>query len=178
MRIAITGTPGTGKTTVSKILSERLGLPLYNLSELIKERGLYTEYDSDRDSYVVDTEKLREFFSDRDSFIAEGLVSHYLPAEFVVVLRTNPSVLRERLKGRNYREEKVEENVEAERIGFIATEVFENPMGRKVIQIDTTNRSPEEVADLIERALRGEEIFDEIDWLEDEAGGNQGPLLL
>ncbi len=170
MKIAITGTPGTGKSTVGKILSERLGIPVYNLSQLIKEKGFYTEFDEKRKAYVVDLEKLKEFFKDKENYIAEGLVAHYVPADLIVVLRAKPEVVVERLKPRGYPEEKLNENAEAERLAVIATEVFESNSNWKVAHIDTTNRTPEEVAELIERALKGEEVFDDVDWLEDETG--------
>ncbi len=166
----ITGTPGTGKSTVGEILSKRLGAPLYNLSKLIKEKGLYTEFDEKRDAYVVDVDKLREFFKGKENFIAEGLVAHFIPADLTVVLRARPEVIVERLKPRRYSEEKLKENAEAERLAVIATEVFENPLDCRVVHIDTTDRTPEEVAELIERALKGEEVFDDVDWLEDETG--------
>ena len=170
MRIAITGTPGTGKSTVGKILSERLGIPVYDLSKLIKEKGFFTEFDEKRDAYVVDTEKLREFFRDKESYIAEGLVAHYVPADLIVILRAKPEVVVERLRPRGYSEEKLKENAEAERLAVIATEVFESSPDSRVAHIDTTNRTPQEVAELVERALKGEEVFDEVDWLEDETG--------
>lgn len=168
MRIAITGTPGTGKSTVGRILSERLGIPVYNLSELIKEKKLYTEFDREKNAYVVDVEKLFEFFKNKENYIAEGLVAHYVPSDLIVVLRAKPEVVIERLKPRGYSEEKLRENAEAERVAVIATEVFENFPNSPIAHIDTTNRTPEEIAELVERALKGEEVFDEVDWLEDE----------
>jgi len=170
LRIAITGTPGTGKSTVGKILSERLGIPVYNLSELIREEKLYTEFDKERDAYIVDVEKLREFLKGKGNYIAEGLVAHYVPADLIVVLRARPDVIVERLKPRGYSDEKLKENAEAEKLAVIATEVFESSPNIRVAHIDTTNRTPEEVVELVERALKGEEVFDEVDWLEDETG--------
>ena len=35
--ILVTGTPGTGKTTVSKSLSERLSIPLVAVNDLVEE---------------------------------------------------------------------------------------------------------------------------------------------
>ena len=68
MRITITGTPGVGKTTVSRSLASVLDLPLYNLSELVKEKELYTEKDEDRDAFIVDEKKLLEFFKEKKNF--------------------------------------------------------------------------------------------------------------
>lgn len=171
MRITITGTPGCGKTTTAELLAKLLRLRVFNLSSLVKKEKLYEDFDAERNSYVVDVEKLVEFFKDKDDFIAEGLVSHYIPADYCIVLRTNPKELERRLKERNYSPQKVRENLEAEILGVIATEAFENPKARKTTQIDTTNRTPSEVAEKIVEFIKGKEVFDEVDWLEDSAGG-------
>jgi adenylate kinase len=172
LRITITGTPGTGKSTVAKLLAERLKLPLFELSRLVREEKLYSELDDERNALVVDPEKLKSYFENRNAFIAEGLVAHLIPADLLVILRASPETVRKRLAPRNYPPAKVEENVEAERFAVIATEALENPLAERVIHIDTTNRTPEQVAELIERAVKGEEIFEDVDWLETE--GNSG----
>jgi adenylate kinase len=167
LRIGITGTPGVGKSTVAKLLAERLGLTLYDLSRLVKERELYSSYDEKRDAFEVDVERLREFFEGKDDFIAEGLIAHYIPVDWLVILRASPETVKERLKERPYSDGKIDENAEAERFAVIATEAFENPLFKKVVHIDTTNRSSQEVAELVERAIKeGEEFFEEVDWLE------------
>ena len=59
--IVITGTPGTGKTTHAQLLVEESPVPLkhINVGELVKEKGLYEEYDEDWQSYTVDEDKVR-----------------------------------------------------------------------------------------------------------------------
>jgi len=170
LRITITGTPGCGKTTVAEILSELLKIEKFNVSELVKEKRLYESFDEKRNSYVVDVEKLVKFFKDKDNFVAEGLVSHYIPADYCIVLRTEPKELERRLVKKGYSPEKIKENVEAEILGVIATEAFENPRAKRITQIDTTKRSPEEVAKAIAEFINGKEVFDEVDWLENETG--------
>ncbi len=169
MRIGITGTPGTGKSTVGEMLSKKLSLPLYSLSPLIKEKGLFKSYDSRRKAYEVDAEKLKEFFKGKDNFIVEGLVAHYIPLDYLIILRASPEEIKRRLKPRNYPREKVLENAEAEKLAVIATEAFKEPKFKKVIHVDTTGRSPEEVAQLIERLIKeGKELLEDVDWLEGE----------
>ena len=175
MKITITGTPGCGKTTVAKLLSELTGIPVFHLSNLIREKGFYTEYDEKRDAYVTDVEKLTEFFKGKEKFIAEGLVAHYIPSDLCIILRVNPSELPKRLAGKEYSPHKVSENVEAERLAVIATEVFENPRAPRIAHIDTTNRTPEEVVNLILKCMEGEEVFDDVDWLEEQGNSYKNP---
>ena len=59
--IIITGTPGTGKTTHAELLAQESPVPLkhINVGELVKEKGLYEEFDEEWQSYIVDEDKVR-----------------------------------------------------------------------------------------------------------------------
>lgn len=58
--IIITGTPGTGKTTHSELLAQESPVPLkhVNVGDLVKEKGLYEEFDEEWQSYNVDEDKV------------------------------------------------------------------------------------------------------------------------
>ncbi len=58
--IIITGTPGTGKTTHAQLLADESPVPLkhINIGDLVKEKGLYEEYDQEWQSYTVDEDKV------------------------------------------------------------------------------------------------------------------------
>lgn len=58
--LIITGTPGTGKSTHAQLLAEESQIPLkhINVGEWVKERGLYEEYDSEWQSYIVNEDKV------------------------------------------------------------------------------------------------------------------------
>ena len=62
--IIITGTPGTGKTTHAQLLAEESPIPLkhINVGDLVKEKGLYEEYDEEWQSYTVDEDRVRDPF--------------------------------------------------------------------------------------------------------------------
>lgn len=60
MNILICGTPGTGKTTLSAELASRTGMQHINVSELVKERQLYSEFDETFQSYVIDEDKVSQ----------------------------------------------------------------------------------------------------------------------
>jgi adenylate kinase len=85
--------------------------------------------------------------------VVEGHLSHRLGAEVVIVLRCNPLVLKERLGKKGWSEEKILENVEAEIVDAILVEALERD---DVYEIDTTSMDPEEVADAVERVIKGE----------------------
>ncbi len=156
--IAITGTPGTGKTTVAEILRKR-GYKVLNVNELAEIHGCVEE---EGEVKVVDVECLERIEVDAD--FVEGHLSHHLKVDAVIVLRCRPDVLYERLVGKGWSEEKIRENVEAELIDYILVEALEKHA--EVHEIDTTNLSPEEVADKIEEILKGKSYpSGSVDWI-------------
>lgn len=164
MIIGLTGTPGTGKTSVSRILQER-GYNVLYLTDLIKDEGLYHEFDEQRDTLVADMDRV---FSrvcelvgdDEDVSIIDSHMAHHI-ADVVIVLRTAPSDLRERLKSRGYSDAKVEENVEAEGLDVILVESVE--WCQKVYEIDTTGRIAVDVVSDVEEIIAGVLSGDDID---------------
>jgi len=57
MMIAITGTPGTGKTRLSGELGER-GYEVLDINEYVRKNGMLEEKDEPRDTYCVDVDAL------------------------------------------------------------------------------------------------------------------------
>jgi len=59
--IVITGTPGTGKSTHAELLVQESPFPLrhINVSEFVKEKELYENFDAEWDTYIVDEDKAR-----------------------------------------------------------------------------------------------------------------------
>ena len=58
--IIVTGSVGTGKTTLAKKLSKKLNYEYIDVNEVIKENKLDREYDKKRKCYVVDIKKLNK----------------------------------------------------------------------------------------------------------------------
>ena len=66
----------------------------------------------------------------------------------IIVLRLNPNILQNRLLRRNYSEEKIHENLEAEALGVCSVEAYEHH-GENVNEIDTTDSDVQEVLNLV-----------------------------
>jgi adenylate kinase len=168
MLIALTGTPGTGKTTVAALLP----YPVIDLNAMVKEDGYNLGWDSERGCLEADMDRLEKRLSEmetediKDLTILEGHFSHYF-ADETIVLRLAPSQLKERLLTRGYSDLKIQENLEAEAIDVVLTEAVE--FCSRVDEIDTTGKSPSQVADIIVKVLNREieQKPGQVDWLED-----------
>lgn len=153
MKIGITGTPGTGKSTVAEALDQEV----ISIKEFAKEKGLGEEVEG---IFEVDVEAVNQELPE-DCWV-EGHLAHKMDLDYCIVLRTRPDVLEDRLEDRDYNEEKVEENIEAEKMDLILSEAFENS---KIYEIDTTDKSVEEVVQEINEAVNNkEERYAICDW--------------
>jgi adenylate kinase len=147
---AVTGTPGTGKTTVT----DRLDIPVTHLNDLIREAGLWTDRDAERDSLVADLDAVRAAIDER-SGVVESHLAHHLDADRVVVLRCRPGVLADRLRDRGANEAKATENAESEALDVILSEAVATHGRDRVYEVDTTDRTPAAVAAEIEAVIDG-----------------------
>ena len=154
MRVAVTGTPGTGKTSATAEIET--DLEVIDLNAVIREHELYTEVDEERDSLVADIEAIEAWLGDRDDVIVESHLAHYFDADRVVVLRCRPAVLEERLTSRGEPAAKAAENAESEAMDGILIEAVDRHDEESIFEIDTTDRTPAETAREIERAIAGE----------------------
>ncbi len=148
MIISVTGTPGTGKDTISKILAKRLGFKLVDLNKIAKEKGFFKGYDEKRKCDIVDTKRLnKEIKKFRKDLVIQSHYSHELDSDLVVVLRTDPKELRKRLEKRGWTEEKIKENLEAEIFEICKDDALQKT--KKVFQVDTTKEDPEKTANRV-----------------------------
>ncbi|MFB6069023.1 MAG: adenylate kinase family protein [Halobacterium sp.] len=154
MRVAVTGTPGTGKTTATDLVDT--DLDVVHLNDAIEAEGLYTEVDEARDSKVADLEAVRDWLGDGDDVLVESHLAHLLDADRVVVLRCAPGELERRLLDRGEPSAKAEENAESEALDVILSEAVRVHGEANVYEIDTTDRDPEAVAADVEAVLSGD----------------------
>jgi adenylate kinase len=155
MKLALTGTPGTGKSTVADMVDA--GFTVIHVNDLIK--GDYCEgFDEEKKCWIADLDRLSAFAESLEGdYILEGHVSHLLPVDAVIVLRASPAALRSRLAGRGWSEAKIRENVEAEALDIILVEALSG--NKKVYEIDTTNMTPMQVRDAVIEVIRGTDRY-------------------
>jgi adenylate kinase len=166
MRIAVTGTPGVGKTSTC---SRVRGVRVVHVNELVDELGLASGYDRKRKTKEVDVAKLAKAVSSLgEDILLEGHLSHLLKPDLAIVLRCSPKVLERRLRKKGWSDAKIRENVEAEAVDVVLIEAVENVP--EVCEVDTTEMRPPQVAETIERIIAGERKkyrVGNVDWSEE-----------
>lgn len=133
MAICVTGTPGTGKTSLSRLLEKVTGYKRIDVKRLIVTKKLAYSYDKERRCLVVDTRKLtaelKKVLSKNDKVIIDSLLSHHLPKKYVstcFVTKCDLAVLNKRLEKRKYSKKKIRENLDAEIFDICLTEAQQN----------------------------------------------------
>ncbi len=173
--IFITGTPCTGKTTVSEVLADKLNCKLVKINDLAIENDFVLGIDEDKGYKIIDidalNDKVSDIISDSDELtIFEGHLAHLCSgADKVIVLRVHPDILRVRLEARDYSESKIRENLEAEALGVCTAEAFDE-YSDKISEIDASELSVDEIVDLIDDVIFDRREFpagevDFMDWL-------------
>ena len=147
--IIVTGTPGTGKTDVSKKLAYKLKYFYLDVNKIISKYGLSEGYDRKRKTKIIDTNKLNRRLileikninknKKYNGIIIDSHLSHYLPkkyADFCIVAKCSIKELNKRLKKKKFHQSKIKENIEAEIFDVCLNEAIK--MKHDVIVADTT----------------------------------------
>lgn len=153
MIVAITGTPGIGKTSVSEVLRKK-EFDIVDLNKVAVEKQFLIGVDKDRDSKIVDVDKLNKYieknYDGENVIFIDGHLSHLLNAvDKVIVLRCHPKILKKRLSAKNWKKEKIRENLQAEILDVILCETVELHPRENVFEIDTTEKNVDDVAECV-----------------------------
>lgn len=156
MIIGITGTPGTGKTSVC----ESSGVACLDLNSMVETEGFYTGVDPERGSLIADLERLGDYVRQKEAaangkvLVIEGHLAHLLRPAVAIVLRAHPSALAARLKRKGFSARKIQENLEAEVLDLILTEAVE--LCETVYEVDTSSKSVAEAAAVVRAIIAAE----------------------
>jgi adenylate kinase len=159
MRVFITGTPGTGKSSLAAAIGDRFSIPVFNVALKAKLMGLVESHDEERDADVIDEASIERIAQaierKHDDFVLEGHLVHYAaPREgdgVVMICAMCPiEILKDRLEERGYSEAKVRDNLDSEIFQVCRTEAEE--AGWEVLLYDSSKLEPDEFArDLSDR---------------------------
>lgn len=175
MIIAITGTPGTGKTVVAKILAKDLDANLISLTSLLKEGKLSSVIDKKRKTRIVSIvdvkSAVKKSVKKGKINIVDGHLSHFADANIVVILRCRPDVLEKRMKKRKWPEKKISENLQAEILDAVTIEAADVRGRKNLVEIDTTKQTPKKTAEIIKKvldnhALQRKYVVGKVNWSE------------
>ncbi len=180
--IIITGTPGVGKSTLSKALARRLRVQFVDLGALVKAERLHLGFDRFRKSLIIDEKRVRQrlaVFLDnkRDVVVASHIVGRIVPRGVdsrAIVLRLDPVILYHRLVRRGWTASKVWENVESELLDMCYFDATEALGMAKVFELDTGTLSRSLVLEKALKILRGKNRHTpRVNWL-----GKYDPIVL
>ena len=160
VNIALTGTPGTGKTSLSSKAD-------YNTVSINDYYAEISNGKDEEDNWLIDLEKLNEIIvtKNHSNTIFEGHVAHFLKnIDKIIVLRCHPNELKKRLSSRNYSDGKVRENMEAEALNIICEEAIDLYDEKNVFEIDTSTitieKSVEKIRDIINGNIKSNKRID------------------
>ena len=120
INVLVAGTPGVGKSTHATELAARLGMKYVNINDIAKMGNFYNGWDSELESNILDEDLILE---ELESMVREGgcVVDYHscdlFPKSWfkaVFVLRTDNTVLYDRLMKRGYNQVKLKNNIECE----------------------------------------------------------------
>ena len=143
--IIVTGTPGTGKTTIAKRLAKKKKAVYIDVNTVIKQHKLVDKYDKKLKTNIVDVSKLnkvlieiiKEYQKKKKPIVIDSHLSHYLPKKYVdlcIVTKCSLKKLQQRLKKRNYPQKKIRENMDAEILDVCLLEAILNKHKVKIVE--------------------------------------------
>ncbi|KAJ9093475.1 hypothetical protein QFC19_008334 [Naganishia cerealis] len=179
--LSTTGTPGTGKSTTAALLASSSSIPLVhlNISDIVKENSFHEGWDEEWNSWTLDEDRLLDHLEDiinpRDApatterawivtshahpgFDVGFIIDHHSPSmyperwiDLAVVLRTDNEILYRRLEDRNYKPNKIQENVSAEIMEVIPAETRESYEPEIVVELRSDGLIEHEMDDNVRR---------------------------
>ena len=158
MRLLVTGTPGVGKTSISKELGKRLKCKVVNEMEFALQKGI-GEWDSVENELEVPVKKLENglniYLKKQDNVLLEGhlLCVTKLKVDFAVLIRLHPEVLETRLENKGYRPDKIMDNVFCEGIDYCKKRLARKYQSKNIIEVQS-GKNIKEIALIIIKRLK------------------------
>lgn len=169
MKITISGPPGSGKSTLSKMLSAKLGLELVSMGDIFRnlasercmsldEFGTLAKCNDEIDRKLDDAQK--KIAKENDNIILEGRLSGFLvDADLKVWLKAPLKIRAERIAKRENKSvscamNETSEREECERVRYLNYYKIDiRDLSVYDIIIDSTKLSPEKICEIVGKAV-------------------------
>lgn len=158
--IILIGMMGAGKSTIGKLLAEKLKVKFIDVdSEIVKNTAMsisdiFSKYG---EKYFRDIEAntIKSVFNNKDlvislgggAFESDDIREYLIGSSSIIYLKTSPEIIYERIKLDKSRP-LLKDNMSVEKINYIINEREKNYELAKFI-ISTDNKEPEQIADEI-----------------------------
>lgn len=140
--VLVTGTPGTGKSTLCALLSAELGLRHLDVGAFARERQLLGAYDAVYDCNYLDEDSVLDALEPVMVSGGGTILDHHSVDWFperwthlVVVLRASTHILHDRLSARGYGKKKLDENMQAEIMQVVLDEAKQSYPKIQVLEL-------------------------------------------
>ncbi len=164
--LVITGTPGVGKHTIGKQISQDMKLDIIDINEVAKSNGLVNDTTNDIDTDVLG-DILRPNLTSR-SLVIGHLAPYVLDVDIVtriIILRRNPYELETIYNQRGYSKSKTFENMASEILAIIAFDTIVK-FQERAVEIDVSKKTVDESVCMISSVIT-DDIYSniDVDWL-------------
>ncbi len=175
--IAVSGMPGAGSSTNSKLLAKKLNLSHFSAGDYYKKNASYlgeketkTATEALKKKGVdISIEKIQDDMAKKGNVVIEAKIAvHYLKGknDFSIWLKASDRVRAERIMGRDDLKEKeavkiINERDKIEREKFKKTYGFDTFDQEKEADfiVDTENKIPEQITDIIIKEMKRRNII-------------------
>ncbi|KAI0564977.1 adenylate kinase [Gracilaria domingensis] len=139
--MVVTGTPGVGKTTISRELAQELGMRHIEVGAFARERNLLADHDALHEAFYMHEDAVLD---ELEPLMANGgiILDHHscdwYPerwVQMVVCLRASTEALYDRLEARRYSRQKLDENMQAEIMQVVLDEAISSYPRVPVIEL-------------------------------------------
>jgi CMP/dCMP kinase len=175
MRITISGTAGSGKSTLARILAKKLKYDHYSIGDLMREIAKDRDISinslskiAEKDQSIdLELDKKQKELATQDNFIIDSRLGfHFIPNSFKILLTVDLNEAARRIFNDNRHTEsydsiekckkEITRRIESEKKRYKKYYNIDYPKKIKFdLEIDTTSKSPGEIADIIIAKLEG-----------------------